>query len=63
MSCACGGRISQNRIQQIIKAASIFGGKWKQLPDSETMKVVSQALLLQGVNLIDCKKDGFAGAY
>ena len=52
----------ENGVQQVVQAASVFSGDRKQLADSKTMKLIREALLLLGINLVDGEKQRLAGA-
>jgi hypothetical protein len=52
----------KNRIQQIVDTAPVLGRNWKNLTDSQPMKIVGESCLFVGINFIDCEKKRLSGA-
>ena len=47
----------QNRIQQVVDAASMLGGDRKHFLDAEPMKIVNQRRLFLGVDFVDRQEE------
>src|ERR1700680_882553 len=62
----CGRSFKPERFkdgfEDVVHAASMFGGNRKYISDSEAMEFVDKRLLFVAVNFIDCEKQRLAAA-
>jgi len=51
----------EDRVQQIVHAAAVFGGDGEHFPDAETVKIVDERRLAVAVDLVDGQEERASG--